>query len=137
MVLTSQQRSDVRDVIKDSFNDERFLSTLAQCVADLVIEKLDVKIDALLLKTDDLQTNDKMQLKSSDIHIENCYRIPIKDTNKIRPVVVNFSTLSTRDLVFRSKTRLKGSPIIINEDLTQSNYKLLNTCKTMFGHSLD
>ncbi|KAK9882199.1 hypothetical protein WA026_019711 [Henosepilachna vigintioctopunctata] len=163
MVLTSQQRSDVRDVIKDSFNDERFLSTLAQCVADglqLKIHTLQAENDDLRKQINHLEQNhrmkrlhfsgireekseiltdsiknlltDKMQLKSSDILIENCNRIPIKDTNKIRPVY--FSILSTRDLVFRSKNRLKGSSIIINDDLTQSNYKLLNTCKIMFGH---
>lgn len=47
MVLTSQQQSDVRDLINESLMNDKFLSRLAECVAGKVIEKLDMKIECL------------------------------------------------------------------------------------------
>lgn len=180
--MTSQQRRNIKDIIEESVNDSRFLATLAKCVADIVLDKMNDKFDSLLLKTDVLQekvntlqaeNNDlrkrmnrleqnqrmrrlrftgvregdkedvmqsithlltnKLNLASSDIHIEKCYRIPVKDKNKVRPVIIDFSTQKCRDLVYNRKNKLRGSTIIINEDLTQFNYKLLNSCKSTFG----
>ncbi|KAK9873115.1 hypothetical protein WA026_020846 [Henosepilachna vigintioctopunctata] len=182
MILTSQHRCDVRDFIKESLNDRRFLSAFSQSVADVAIKKLSDKFNALLLIVGDheekmtkLKTENenlrkqmnrveqnrrmkrlrfigvpkkeredlldpvthflttKLDLAPSDINIEKFYRVPNKDKNKVRPVVVVFSTLGLRDRVFKRKSKLKRSTVIINEDLTPFYYKLFNSCESVFG----
>ncbi|KAL3279209.1 hypothetical protein HHI36_016722 [Cryptolaemus montrouzieri] len=52
MVLTSQQQSDVKDIITYSLKDANFLSKLAKCVADLVADKLADKFQEMSDKTE-------------------------------------------------------------------------------------
>ncbi|KAK9892376.1 hypothetical protein WA026_019828 [Henosepilachna vigintioctopunctata] len=66
--LTSRQRCDARDVIKESLNDQLYLSALALSVVDVVIEKLNDKFDALLLKVGDLEKR-VTKLKTENVNL--------------------------------------------------------------------
>ena len=77
---------------------------LYQVVEELIEKKLDVKING---------------------KIENCYRPGKIDDKKMRPIVVHFAYLEDKKLVYGNKRKLKGKAIVIREDLTQENVKIL------------
>ncbi|XP_044750010.1 uncharacterized protein LOC123310558 [Coccinella septempunctata] len=70
MVLTSQQQSDVRDIINELITDDNFLSKFAECVAGKVFERLDKKIQCLYTKSTELET-EVVKLKSENLNLKN------------------------------------------------------------------
>ncbi|KAK9892931.1 hypothetical protein WA026_022801 [Henosepilachna vigintioctopunctata] len=74
-------------------------------------------------------------MKIGEIPIENCYRMKIRSNNdqKPRPLVIQFTSIKTRNEVFYRKKLLKGSALVITEELTKSNYELLQLGKVKFG----
>lgn len=79
----------------------------------------------------------KLELEQSDIQVDCCYRIKNNskrnDPNSPGPVVVHFSTVRSRDIVFCNKRKLKGSRLTIAEDLSRHNYNLLKKCMSTVG----
>lgn len=57
--------------------------------------------------------------------IDAAHRVPIKDKTKPKPVIVKFIHRAKRDKVIKTRSKLKGSGITIQEDLTSENQKLL------------
>ena len=51
-------------------------------------------------------------------------------SNKPRPVIVKFVSYETRRQVFSAKRRLKGSKIVVTENLTKRRSEILNQTKT-------
>lgn len=49
------------------------------------------------------------------------------------PLLVTFTTSAGRDIVYRNECKLRGTGILIIEDLTRKNYNLFNICNTKFG----
>lgn len=183
MVLTSQQQSDVRDIINASLMDDNFLSRLAECVASKVIEKLNREIECLYTKSAEIESevvklrseninlknrlnnleqkqksktlritgispvnnenaqilvqrklSEKLKLTKNAFEIDQCYRIrSVGGKSGMKPLLVTFTTSTGRDVVYRNKSKLKGTGIFITEDLTKENYNLLNISKTKFG----
>ncbi|XP_071943389.1 uncharacterized protein [Antedon mediterranea] len=76
--------------------------------------------------TDDLVAEvirDKMGITFKSDDIEVSHRIgPI--TDKPRPIIVRFNSIRTRNNVFAAKSKLKGMPVYISEDLTKANFNL-------------
>jgi hypothetical protein len=52
-----------------------------------------------------------------------------------RPIIVKFSSYNVRRSVFRQKRKLKGSGIVIREDLTARNVKALKMAQKKFGNT--
>lgn len=76
----------------------------------------------------------KIEVKKSDI--KQCYRLGKKrdNSNRARPLAVQFCTLWMRDLVFFKKKCLKGSKVMITEMLKDDNLKLFKKCKEIMGN---
>ncbi|CAH1155050.1 unnamed protein product [Phaedon cochleariae] len=70
----------------------------------------------------------KLGVHLENYHIENCYRLGDRQRNKARPLYVKFSSLYHRNKVFNNKKRLKGTGVVIREDLTTEELKLLKAC---------
>lgn len=70
-------------------------------------------------------------LELQECQLENCFRIGAKKHNvsKPRPVLVKFSSTSHRNQVFFNKKKLKGSKLVIVEELTKVRYDLLQSVK--------
>ncbi|XP_044752995.1 uncharacterized protein LOC123312565 [Coccinella septempunctata] len=181
MVLTTQQQKDVKDIIRESFNDKLILSTLAHTVANLVIDKLDEKWNSLNEKIDIVEAElnvlreenvilreqlnhfdqqrrrkcirllgmeeqkgedlssvvkktfcEKLKLQRGDVQIDLCHRVG-SDTMRKRPIIVHFSSLQSRNTVFKNKSKLKGTKLVIAEDLTKYNYSLLKRVMERIG----
>ncbi|KAL3266638.1 hypothetical protein HHI36_010801 [Cryptolaemus montrouzieri] len=84
----------------------------------------------------------KMKMRPADIRIDYCYRIAgagsknLSDRNMISPVTVHFSSTASRDLVFKNKSNLQVTKVVISEDLTKYNYELLKRMVQMEGFSV-
>lgn len=59
-------------------------------------------------------------------HINLCYRVGKKATDKARPTVIRFVNIWLRDLIYQNKKLLKGSRIIIMEKLNPENLGIFN-----------
>lgn len=64
--------------------------------------------------------------------IQSCFRLG-NSSNKPRPVLVRFKDLEYRQLVWDSKTSLKGSGITISEFLTKTRHNLFMEARRHFG----
>ena len=65
--------------------------------------------------------------------IDIAHRIGPFRHDENRQVMVRFSRMAERNAVLQAKSRLRGKPMSIAEDLTVSNYKLLNAVKSKAG----
>lgn len=181
MVLTSQQQSDVKDIIRNTFEDKIILSMLAETVANLVVDKLNEKWNSLQEKVNKVETEvvvlrnenlilkeqlnyldqqrrrncirllgfeerkgedltaivkktflDKLKLQRNDVQIDYCHRMKT-NTKRAKPVIVHFSSVQSRDLIFKNKSKLKGTRLVITEDLTKTNYALFKRSMDRMG----
>lgn len=77
--------------------------------------------------------SDKLGVKISMDNIAEARRIGDITEGKIRPVFVKFSTELVRNSVFKVKKSLKGTGIVVREDLTKLRLETLNKAKDVFG----
>lgn len=70
--------------------------------------------------------NSKLPININNNDIEICHRIGRTIDNKIRGIFIKFSNYQTRQEIYLNKKLLKGSGVIIREDLTSNRINLLN-----------
>nr|XP_023028344.1 uncharacterized protein LOC111516412 [Leptinotarsa decemlineata] len=74
------------------------------------------------------------KLAVSDPNIKQCYRISKhQGKSKPRPVIIKFGSVQHRNAVFSVKRQLKGSNMVLAEDLIKSRFGLLNFAKDKLG----
>ncbi|XP_031342268.1 uncharacterized protein LOC116170183 [Photinus pyralis] len=76
--------------------------------------------------------SERMHLNITTDMIDIAHRLPGKE-GKNRPIIVKFISRHAKNLIFRSKKQLKGSSIVIREDLTKARQQLLKECATRYG----
>ena len=78
---------------------------------------------------------EKMGVTIKPEAVDRCHRIGRKnDVNKgPRPILVKFVSYRSRQEVYNMKKRLKGTRIVVSEDLTSHNYNLLKSAKDRCG----
>lgn len=86
-------------------------------------EKLDEKVLKLFCE--------KVNVETRAQNIIKCYRIGNNKT-KARPVIVKFEKIEHKNLIFKNCKNLKGSKIVVAEDLIKSRLKLLQDVKEKF-----
>lgn len=77
--------------------------------------------------------NSKMSLKLNKEDIELCYRIGKKTDTKTRGIFIKLKSYETKEGIYSRKKLLKGTGVIIREDLTQNKVQILNKCIEKFG----
>lgn len=85
----------------------------------------------LKIVTEILKTN--VRIDAEKVQIEHCYRIGKHDKDKIRPIIVQFARLGDKQLVYGKKRNLKGSRLIIREDLSRDKIQLLKMVISKVG----
>lgn len=87
---------------------------------------------ASLIKTKLLA--EKMNIKS-EVVVEGCYRLGKKAPGKPRPIRIKFASAAMSNIVFSNKKALKGTRIVIAEELTKFRYEILKAAKEKLGRS--
>lgn len=64
---------------------------------------------------------------------ESCHRLGAKKKDSPRPVLVRFSSLKQRMMVWNNKTSLKGSKVTVSEFLTKARQELFVAARSHFG----
>lgn len=77
--------------------------------------------------------NNKLKLNIKISDIERCFRVGKTTTGKCRPLLVKFFNGYHRSVVFQNKKLLKGCQIVIREDLTTEQSKLLKMALEKVG----
>lgn len=76
----------------------------------------------------------KMKITGIDrTHFEKCYRIGKARRNKNRPVYVSFVQTNVKNKVYGNKKYLKGTGIVMREDLTAEKLKLVKATVDKIG----
>ncbi|KAI4464978.1 l1 transposable element-related [Holotrichia oblita] len=70
-----------------------------------------------------LSTKLKLNIKHEDISI--CHRLNAREDG-IKPVIIKFVRKSTKNEVYNAKSRLKGSQLIVREDLTKPRASMIS-----------
>lgn len=79
----------------------------------------------------------KLNIDISKQDIDRCHRIGSVKSNpqkKPRPLIVKFVSYRCRNMVFSNKRKLKGSNIVIREDLTKNRMDILNCAIEKYGY---
>lgn len=84
--------------------------------------------DKLLVKL----CNEKLNVPITEMDIDCSHRLPARENN-CPPIIVKFCRRSIKNLVFRNKSKLKNSKIVVREDLTRRRMQLLNQAKSLLG----
>jgi len=82
----------------------------------------------------DLAKN-KLKLDVKESKIEACYRFGKEKDGKPRPIIISFTRLDIKEQIYASKKALKGSGIVIREDLTQERLGMLKTVLEKVGEN--
>ncbi|CAG9789229.1 unnamed protein product [Diatraea saccharalis] len=71
----------------------------------------------------------------SDINdiIKRCYRLSRYSEGHVRPIVVQFSNQTCRSTVWKNKTKLKGSSMVLHEFLTKNRQVIFKSARDHFG----
>lgn len=75
-------------------------------------------------------------MKINDLNqgsVDHAFRLGKKREKHTRPIMVIFNNKWSRDLVYTNKKNLKGSKIIIREDLTKNKMDLVKSAIEKFG----
>lgn len=75
----------------------------------------------------------KMALNISEDDIEYCYRIGRMEKNKNRAILIRFYSAYHKNVVYKNKRSLKATGIVVREDLTTDQLKLLKVSLTKIG----
>nr|CAI5826857.1 unnamed protein product [Callosobruchus analis] len=93
---------------------------------------LKFEIDYLMQKeNEDLSTEikriflDNLKVKVENQDIEECYRVGRKTGQKTRGVLVTFTSLRIKQDIYHRKKMLKGTKLVLKEDLTENRLKLM------------
>ncbi|CAH0401913.1 unnamed protein product [Chilo suppressalis] len=65
--------------------------------------------------------------------IKACYRLGRYKEGRNRPVVIEFTGQHIRSLIWKNKTRLKGSDLVLEEFLTRSRQSAFRAAREHFG----
>lgn len=66
--------------------------------------------------------------------IDRSFRLGIARMGRSRPIIVRFVRYCDRDRVYMKKSMLKGTGIVVREDLCKSNQSLYNSAVSNFDH---
>lgn len=75
------------------------------------------------------------QMKLPDLNpdtIETCHRLGVKKESA-RPILVRFTNMQARSMVWRAKTSLKGTKTTITEFLTKARQDVFTAARSHFG----
>lgn len=75
----------------------------------------------------------KSKLEIPNVKIVHCQRIGSKNKSKKNAVVVKFDSILQRNLIYFNKKKLKGSGIVIVEEMTKGKHDLLLFAKEKLG----
>ena len=76
--------------------------------------------------------NDKLGVPNGCESIDRCHRLGTSAiSSNSRPIIVKFTSYQVRQKVFSGKRRLKGTKLLITENLTRRRSELLNKAKTL------
>lgn len=75
----------------------------------------------------------RIGVKFSVDDLEMCYRTGKNQERGKRGIIVRFSTLRLKRNVYRNKSALKGTKLVVREDLTDGTMELVKESITRFG----
>nr|CAI5827183.1 unnamed protein product [Callosobruchus analis] len=74
-----------------------------------------------------------MAVKLTDKDIESCYRIGKKDDGKNRSIFLKLADIEKKQDIYGRKKLLKGTGVVVKEDLTTKRLKLLTQAVERVG----
>lgn len=77
--------------------------------------------------------NVDMKLNINPSHIDRCHRVGFKQGDNPRAIIVKFTSYKYKQLLYQNKRLLKGSKLIIKEDLTKVRVKEYRKATEMYG----
>lgn len=76
-----------------------------------------------------------LSVELPEFAVDRCHRVGAIVSGRHRPILVKFSNYKFKYIVFTKKRLLKGSRIVINDDLTSARVRVLKDAKKKFGAS--
>lgn len=77
--------------------------------------------------------NGVMKLNINPESIDRCHRLRLVQEGKVRPIIVKFTRYEHKRLVMVNRKILKGSTIIIAQDLTKTRLECLKAAQAKYG----
>lgn len=78
--------------------------------------------------------NSKMDLNVNSCELDKCHRIGMRTNERPRAVLVTFLRLEMKQDVIRARKKLKGSNVVIVEDLTHDKHEVYKEAVRVLGH---
>lgn len=75
---------------------------------------------------------EKLQLEIKKEMIDYSHRLG-KDENRSKPLLVKFVNRNIKNEIYRKKSKLKGTKLVIREDLTLKNIQLMKSARDKFN----
>ncbi|KAK9738985.1 hypothetical protein QE152_g9447 [Popillia japonica] len=75
---------------------------------------------------------EKLQLEIKKEMIDCSHRLG-KDENRSKPLLVKFVNRNIKNEIYRKKSKLKGTKLVIREDLTLKNIQLMKSARDKFN----
>lgn len=72
--------------------------------------------------------SERLKVKVERFDLAAAHRLPARD-NRVRPIIVRFTDSDMKQRVMKQRKALKGSRVVIQEDLSTAMQQLLNRVK--------
>ncbi|KAK9891556.1 hypothetical protein WA026_015517 [Henosepilachna vigintioctopunctata] len=132
MPMTKSQRDDIKQCLLDCLSDKDFMSILADKVSELQgqVAVNQKEIGNLKRKLNYFEQNQKLKhLRLYGLKEEENENL----IERVQDTFSKFISINARRELFLQKKSLKGSAVVITEELAQLNYKLLQLAKGRVG----
>lgn len=80
-----------------------------------------------------MQIAEKIGVELNVADIDRSHRVGRRDTDRPRPIIIKFVSYRKRGEIFRKKKNLKGSGMVLREDLSRMRHNLLKEAIAKFG----
>lgn len=133
--LEQQKSNDNLPGCSESATTQTRINDLEQNAKLLQLRVFNVPEERSENLNDILLTIFNKKLGINSCQIDKCYRIgPLKtNDNKKWPILVKFRSMHDRNNIFYNKKKLKGSKIVIAEELIKPRFELLKLAKEKLG----
>ena len=95
---------------------------------DLVLDVINNSLELGNIDLNDIQRSHRLGPKKNSRNTRSS-----STNNRPRPIILRFTSYRERDKVFRNKSKLKGSKVLITENLTRRRYELLQATLAKYG----
>lgn len=120
-----KQNQELRNRLEGT---EHYIRSKNIRVYGIIEQETEVLVDVMC---EVLRSKLKTNITTNDV--DQIYRVGKKSADSTRPIIVKLASIKTKELILKSRKMLKGTAVVVAEDLTREKHSLLKEAVQRLG----